>query len=124
MLLSFSQGAALGKLHSVPLGSPEEMAATEIRDAGGPGRYPGEDPAACCFVGNHPGFVDSFASEECIKGHPFLPLHAEQVPSLVETMQADVPRGLLHGDPFLDNLLSTDEGPHSALLLPALHILS
>jgi aminoglycoside phosphotransferase (APT) family kinase protein len=27
-----------------------------------------------------------------------------------ETMKADVPRGLLHGDPFLDNLLAKDDG--------------
>ena len=27
-----------------------------------------------------------------------------------ETMKADVPRGLLHGDPFLDNLLAKDTG--------------
>jgi hypothetical protein len=107
------QGSALAKLHKVPLGSAEEMAAIGIRDAGGPGRYPGQDPAACCFVGHQPGLVESFKSEACIEGHPFLPLHAEQVPALVETMQADVPRGLLHGDPFLDNLLSTDEGAHT-----------
>eukprot|EP01043_Picozoa_sp_COSAG02_P067701 COSAG02_NODE_10971_length_1821_cov_1.216028_3_plen_99_part_00 len=25
-------------------------------------------------------------------------------------MKADVPRGLLHGDPFLDNLLAKDDG--------------
>lgn len=76
-------GSALAKLHSVPLGSNAEMAATGIRDAGGPGRYPGKDPASCCFVGNQHKLVESFAREETIVGHPFLPLHAEQVPPLI-----------------------------------------
>ena len=80
-------GSALAKLHSVPLGSDAEMAATGIRDAGGPGRYPGNDPAACCFVGHQEKLVDSFAAEAIIAGHPFLPLHAEQVPVLIGVSQ-------------------------------------
>lgn len=76
-------GSALAKLHSVPLGSDAEMAATGIRDAGGPGRYPGKDPASCCFVGQQDKLVESFAAEEAIRGHPFLPLHSEQVPALI-----------------------------------------
>ena len=71
----------------MPLGSDAEMAATGIRDAGGPGRYPGNDPAACCFVGHQEKLVDNFAAEAIIAGHPFLPLHAEQVPVLIGVSQ-------------------------------------
>ena len=45
-----------------------------------------------------------------VAGHPFTTLHAEQVPALAAAMQVDVPRGLIHGDPFLDNLLAKDSG--------------
>ena len=101
-------GAALAKLHNVPLPGDAELAAVGMRDAGGPGRYPGRDPAAACFVGRQQEFVGEFAADARLTGHPFPPLHAAQVPELVETMQADVPRGFLHGDPFLDNLLAEE----------------
>ena len=109
-LLFGGAGSALAKLHSVPLPSAEALASTGIRDAGGPGRYPGADPAAACFVGMQEQLVEEFAASETLAGHPFLPLHAAQVPALAKTMAADVPRGLLHGDPFLDNLLAKESG--------------
>ena len=109
-LLFGGAGSALAKLHSVPLPSAEALASTGIRDAGGPGRYPGADPTAACFVGMQEQLVEEFAASETLADHPFLPLHAAQVPALAKTMAADVPRGLLHGDPFLDNLLAKESG--------------
>lgn len=106
----FGTAAALARLHSVPLPPDAELAVAGLRDAGGPGRYPGRDPAAACFVGMQPRLVVEFAAEPKVAGHPFLPLHSEQVPALVATMQADVPRGFVHGDPFLDNALALDSG--------------
>jgi hypothetical protein len=52
-------GSALGKLHTVPVPSEAELAAASIRDAGGPGRYPGVHPAAACNV----GFQQDYAAE-------------------------------------------------------------
>jgi Ser/Thr protein kinase RdoA (MazF antagonist) len=103
-------GGALAQLHSVALPPDAEVATAGIRDAGGAGRFPGADLAAACFVGQQPAFVAEFAGEASLEGHPFLPLHAESVGELVSTMQADVPRGFIHGDPFLDNLLSEADG--------------
>lgn len=50
------------------------------------------------------------SDDSVVKGHPFTTLHAEQVPALAAAMQVDVPRGMIHGDPFLDNLLAKDSG--------------
>lgn len=100
---------ALAKLHSVQLPSSAELQSSGIRDAGGPDRYPGADTAAACFVGQQAQFVTEFAAAPTLGDHPFVPLHAQAVPEVVRTMRARVPRGFIHGDPFLDNLLAHEE---------------
>jgi aminoglycoside phosphotransferase (APT) family kinase protein len=106
-------GAALAALHAVPLPDSSELAGTGLRDAGGGGSntYPGPDPAAACNVGQHKQFAAEFAQVDCVvHGHPFIALHAEQLDALVATMEQPLPRGLIHGDPFMDNLLAKDTG--------------
>jgi Ser/Thr protein kinase RdoA (MazF antagonist) len=48
---------------------------------------------------------------EFVKGHAFVALHAAALPELLASMAApDLPRGVLHGDPFLDNMLASEDG--------------
>ncbi len=94
-------GDGLARLHSVPV---DASAAATLRDfmAGG----------ACDVRKQLSGeFGDELTASPRVADHPFLPFYARQLAELRAAMGAPgLPRGLLHGDPFLDNLLVSDAG--------------
>ena len=66
--------------------------------------------AGACFVGNHIRYYyrDLLLShqEEYIRNHHFVQYYIDRVESLITAVtQNDLPLGILHGDPFLDNVL-------------------
>ena len=89
-------GAGLARLHSVPV---SDAAATELRaiEAGGG-----------CDLRKHVGgeYEAEIMSSEEVKGHDFLPFYERQLACLRTALaEPGLPRGLLHADPFLDNIL-------------------
>jgi hypothetical protein len=85
-------GAGLAKLHSVPV-SPADAAGMRQMETGG-----------ACDVHKHlSGEIHAlFTSSEVVKGHEFLPFYEQELEKLREAMaEPGLPRGLLHGDPFL-----------------------
>lgn len=67
-----------------------------------------------CLIGLHVRghFTSMFAdtTDDYILQHPYLPFYRAHVPHLVADVQGgELPLGVLHGDPFLDNIL-IDEG--------------
>lgn len=92
-------GSGLGRLHSVPPPSTGSAAAASVRTV--------ETNGACDVRKHLSGEISEiFASSLAVKGHAFLPFYEEQVASLQRAFTADgLPRGVLHGDPFLDNIL-------------------
>ena len=89
-------GGGLARLHSVPV---PPMAACSLRalEAGG----------ACDLRKHINGEIDAvLSSSKVVAGHDFLPFYARQLASLrAAVAEPGLPRGLLHGDPFLDNML-------------------
>lgn len=91
-----SIGENLGRLHGIPA-SPEDSL-LNFRDGG------------CCYVGRHLRnmirFQFSSHPEEFIFRHPFVAFYSTRLPRLQEDLSRnDLPVGVLHGDPFLDNVL-------------------
>ena len=90
-------GAGLGRLHSVP--EPTGSRAASLRTV--------ETNGACDVRKHLSGEISrAFEASAVVHGHPFLPFYAVQLQSLQETWGSPgLPRGVLHGDPFLDNVL-------------------
>ncbi|MDC0510869.1 phosphotransferase [bacterium] len=99
-------GEGLGRLHSVGTGSG---AGCKIRDVD-------HDRKSACMLGMQAQYVQDFKrlEPESLRSHPFVALHAECVPELQAVCELGtdgrIPRGILHGDPFLDNILVSDSG--------------
>lgn len=86
-------GQGLAELHRVPV---DAAAALRTIETGGG-----------CDVRLHLSgeLLALFRSNEHASGHDFLPFYERQLECLQKAMGADLPRGVLHGDPFLDNVL-------------------
>ena len=94
-------GAGLGRLHRVPPPAGPDLA--RLRAC--------ETDTGCCDIKKHltDELTSLLATTEVVQGHPFLRFYAAQVAELREAFRppADshgLPRGVLHGDPFLDNV--------------------
>ncbi len=89
-------GAGLAGMHSVRV-SPLAAASLRAIEAGG----------ACDLRKHLSGELEALMlGSAAIQGHDFLPFYARQLASLRAAMaEPGLPRGLLHGDPFLDNVL-------------------
>lgn len=101
MLLLRGIGSGLAALHSVPISadSTAKLRACE-RESG------------ACDVAKHVSgeLLDKMRASEHTREHTFLTgFYETELASLKEAMgAADMPRGILHGDPFLDNMLVDD----------------
>ena len=97
VLLS-SIGAGLAALHSVPVNA---AASKRLRWC--------EKGTGACDVSKHitGELLNKMRGSEHTKAHPFLTeFYEKECVALKETMaNAGLPRGVLHGDPFLDNML-------------------
>jgi Ser/Thr protein kinase RdoA (MazF antagonist) len=95
-----SVGAGLAGLHSVAVGG---AAADELRQC--------EKGSGACDVAKHISgeLLRKMEGSAHTKAHPFVAeFYAAERAALAASMAADgLPRGLLHGDPFLDNMLVT-----------------
>ena len=93
-----SVGGGLAALHSVPV---DGGAARRLRHC--------EGGSGACDVAKHMSgeLLEKMRASAHTRAHPFLTgFYEAEVASLNESMRAsELPRGLLHGDPFLDNML-------------------
>ena len=91
-------GAGLGALHSVAAPSGRDGRRLRACEA---------DNGACDVRKHLSGdFSRSLEAAPAVREHPFLAFYAEQVTSLQAAFSAPgLARGVLHGDPFLDNIL-------------------
>ncbi|KAL1515498.1 hypothetical protein AB1Y20_002121 [Prymnesium parvum] len=89
-----SIGEALAQLHRVPVD-------------GEAGLRPMEEGGACDLRKHISGeLLALFEASEHTKAHSFLPFYRRQRELLLKAVSArDIPTGVLHGDPFLDNIL-------------------
>ena len=90
-------GAGLGRLHSVP--PPAGAGAASIRVV---------ETNGACDVRKHLSdeIAKVFETSAAVRGHPFLPFYAAQLENLKAAWTSPgLPRGVLHGDPFLDNIM-------------------
>jgi hypothetical protein len=100
-----SLGSALATLHS--LAPPPLLNKLKVNDDGFV-----EDYVHCTGAG--------FGDFQSLKHHPFvgwLLAREELCKSTLKSLSADLPSGLLHGDPFLDNMLVDEETLESVALL-------
>jgi len=90
-------GTGLAGLHSVPV-STSDAANLRAIESGG----------ACDLYKHLNGELETLLrNSSVVAGHDFLPFYEKQVASLrAAVAEPGIPRGLLHGDPFLDNILS------------------
>ena len=91
-----SLGENLASLHNVEVMDQDRFLA--YRDGG------------CCNIGEHiSGSIAAkykFQTDSYIREHPFLQFYFERLPLLQRDMAAaGLPTGIIHGDPFLDNVL-------------------
>lgn len=95
-------GGGLAQLHSVTV---SQLAATTLRSI--------EDAGGCDLRKHINGELEAqLTSSEAVVGHNFLPFYERQLASLrAAVAEPGLPRGILHGDPFLDNVLvSSSDG--------------
>ena len=91
-------GEGLGALSTVPVAASDGL--RHCRDGG------------ACMVGDHMrgAEMELLASHENSKDHPFTAFYTKELANLQAGMEAaGLPFGVLHGDPFFDNVL-VDEG--------------
>lgn len=93
-----SIGAGLAALHSVPV---DKAAAERMRSC--------ERGSGACDVAKHISgeLLAKMRASEHTRTHPYLlDFYEAECAALTSSMAAaDLPRGILHGDPFLDNML-------------------
>ena len=90
-------GDGLASLHSVPVLEGSSLRTIEV--GGG------------CDVRMHVNneILPVLKSSPHSREHKFLPFYERQLVALQEGMALTLPRGVLHGDPFLDNVLVSPE---------------
>ena len=87
-------GGGLGALHNVPCPPPGQL--RHCMHSRG-----------CCMVGQQREAQAAMVANEYTVAHPFTSFHAAALPALEATMnKPGLPAGILHGDPFLDNMLA------------------
>jgi Ser/Thr protein kinase RdoA (MazF antagonist) len=94
-------GAGLGRLHSVPPPAGAGAASIRVVESNG-----------ACDVRRHLSdeLAKAFETSAVVRGHPFLPFYTAQLENLKAAWTSPgLPRGVLHGDPFLDNIMLDPE---------------
>jgi Ser/Thr protein kinase RdoA (MazF antagonist) len=92
-------GAGLAALHLVRAGADGERSIRSIHEGG------------ACLVGSHAAgaLLAEMEASEHTRAHPFVTFYRARLPALRAALASSgaLPCGILHGDPFLDNILVT-----------------